>query len=51
MSISKAQLQRTPTCTQVMEEAVLAEFEKIAERGGVLGAMETGCQRSKIQGR
>jgi methylmalonyl-CoA mutase len=32
-----------------VEEAVLAEFEKIAERGGVLGAMETGYQRSKIQ--
>jgi methylmalonyl-CoA mutase len=28
---------------------VLAEFENIAERGGVLGAMETGYQRSKIQ--
>jgi methylmalonyl-CoA mutase len=28
---------------------VLAEFEKIADRGGVLGAMETGYQRSKIQ--
>jgi methylmalonyl-CoA mutase len=32
-----------------VEEAVLAEFEKIADRGGVLGAMETGYQRSKIQ--
>jgi methylmalonyl-CoA mutase len=30
-------------------EAVLSEFEKIAERGGVLGAMETGYQRGKIQ--
>ena len=28
---------------------MLAEFEKIAERGGVLGAMETGYQRGKIQ--
>ena len=28
---------------------MLAEFERIAERGGVLGAMETGYQRSKIQ--
>ncbi len=28
---------------------MLSEFEKIAERGGVLGAMETGYQRSKIQ--
>jgi methylmalonyl-CoA mutase len=36
--------------TELVEEAVLAEFEKIAERGGVLGAMETGYQRSKIQG-
>ncbi|MEJ6000872.1 fused isobutyryl-CoA mutase/GTPase IcmF [Paucibacter soli] len=35
--------------TELVEEAVLAEFEKIAERGGVLGAMETGFQRSKIQ--
>jgi methylmalonyl-CoA mutase len=35
--------------TEIVEEAVLAEFEKIAERGGVLGAMETGYQRSKIQ--
>src|SRR3989475_12878326 len=31
------------------EEAVLKEFEAIAERGGVLGAMETGYQRGKIQ--
>jgi methylmalonyl-CoA mutase len=35
--------------TALVEEAVLAEFEKIAERGGVLGAMETGYQRGKIQ--
>jgi methylmalonyl-CoA mutase len=35
--------------TELVEEAVLSEFEKIAERGGVLGAMETGYQRSKIQ--
>jgi methylmalonyl-CoA mutase len=35
--------------TELVEEAVLAEFEKIAERGGVLGAMETGYQRSRIQ--
>ena len=35
--------------TELVEEAVLAEFENIAERGGVLGAMETGYQRSKIQ--
>jgi methylmalonyl-CoA mutase len=32
-----------------VEEAVLAEFEKLAERGGVLGAMETGYQRGQIQ--
>jgi len=32
-----------------VEEAVLSEFEKISERGGVLGAMETGYQRGKIQ--
>jgi methylmalonyl-CoA mutase len=32
-----------------VEEAVLQEFERIAERGGVLGAMETGYQRGKIQ--
>jgi methylmalonyl-CoA mutase len=35
--------------TELLEEAVLAEFEKIADRGGVLGAMETGYQRGKIQ--
>ena len=35
--------------TRLVEEAVLAEFDRIAERGGVLGAMETGYQRSKIQ--
>jgi isobutyryl-CoA mutase len=35
--------------TELVEEAVLCEFEKIAERGGVLGAMETGYQRGKIQ--
>ncbi|MBU0516619.1 MAG: methylmalonyl-CoA mutase, partial [Proteobacteria bacterium] len=35
--------------TRLVEEAVLSEFERIAERGGVLGAMETGYQRSKIQ--
>ena len=32
-----------------MEEAVYAEFDRITERGGVLGAMETMYQRSKIQ--
>lgn len=35
--------------TDLVEEAVLQEFERISERGGVLGAMETGYQRSKIQ--
>jgi methylmalonyl-CoA mutase len=35
--------------TWLVEEAVLAEFDRIAQRGGVLGAMETGYQRSKIQ--
>jgi methylmalonyl-CoA mutase len=35
--------------TDLVEEAVLAEFEAISARGGVLGAMETGYQRGKIQ--
>jgi methylmalonyl-CoA mutase len=35
--------------TDLVEEAVLQEFEKISNRGGVLGAMETGYQRGKIQ--
>ncbi len=35
--------------TDAVEEAVLSEFERLAERGGVLGAMETGYQRGKIQ--
>ena len=35
--------------TDLLEEAVMLEFEKIAERGGVLGAMETGYQRGRIQ--
>ncbi len=35
--------------TDLVEEAVLMEFDRISERGGVLGAMETGYQRSKIQ--
>ncbi|MEW6674084.1 MAG: fused isobutyryl-CoA mutase/GTPase IcmF [Thermodesulfobacteriota bacterium] len=35
--------------TNLVEEAVLLEFDRITERGGVLGAMETGYQRSKIQ--
>ena len=35
--------------TDLVEEAVLAELERISERGGVLGAMETGYQRGRIQ--
>lgn len=35
--------------TDLVEEAVLLEFERISERGGVLGAMETMYQRGKIQ--
>jgi methylmalonyl-CoA mutase len=37
------------TLTDLVEDAVLMEFERINERGGVLGAMETMYQRSKIQ--
>ncbi|HXB11425.1 MAG TPA: methylmalonyl-CoA mutase family protein, partial [Bacteroidia bacterium] len=35
--------------TDLVEEAIMAEFDRITERGGVLGAMETMYQRSKIQ--
>ncbi|GJL83239.1 MAG: Fused isobutyryl-CoA mutase [marine bacterium B5-7] len=35
--------------TELVEQAVLLEFDRISERGGVLGAMETGYQRGKIQ--
>jgi methylmalonyl-CoA mutase len=35
--------------TELVEEAVLKEFEALSERGGVLGAMELGYQRGKIQ--
>ncbi|HUB72329.1 MAG TPA: fused isobutyryl-CoA mutase/GTPase IcmF [Acidimicrobiales bacterium] len=35
--------------TDLVEEAVLEELERISERGGVLGAMETGYQRGRIQ--
>jgi len=35
--------------TALVEEAVLKEFEALSERGGVLGAMETGYQRGRIQ--
>ena len=35
--------------TNLVEEAVLLEFDRISERGGVLGAMETGYQRGRIQ--
>ena len=39
----------TEELTELVEEAVLTEFDRITERGGVLGAMETMYQRSKIQ--
>jgi len=39
----------TDELTDLVEEAVLMEFDRITERGGVLGAMETGYQRGKIQ--
>jgi len=35
--------------TELVEEAVLTEFTRLAERGGVLGSMETGYQRGRIQ--
>ena len=35
--------------TDLVEDAVLVEFDRLAERGGVLGAMETGYQRGRIQ--
>ena len=35
--------------TDLVEQAVLAELDRISERGGVLGAMETGYQRGRIQ--
>ena len=35
--------------TELVEEAVLAELERLSDRGGVLGAMETGYQRGRIQ--
>jgi isobutyryl-CoA mutase len=35
--------------TDLVEEAVLKEFERISDRGGVLGAMESGYQRGRIQ--
>jgi methylmalonyl-CoA mutase len=37
------------TLTDLVEEAVLVEFDRIDARGGVLGAMETGYQRGRIQ--
>ncbi|MEH3033210.1 MAG: methylmalonyl-CoA mutase family protein [Aeromicrobium erythreum] len=39
----------TDELTDLVEEAVLLEFDRISERGGVLGAMETGYQRGRIQ--
>ena len=35
--------------TDLVEEAVLSEFDRLTDRGGVLGAMETGYQRGRIQ--
>ena len=35
--------------TDLVEEAVLLEFDRLSDRGGVLGAMETGYQRGRIQ--
>ncbi|MGC8660698.1 MAG: methylmalonyl-CoA mutase family protein, partial [Desulfomonilaceae bacterium] len=35
--------------TDLVEEAVLVEFDRLSQRGGVLGSMETGYQRTKIQ--
>jgi methylmalonyl-CoA mutase len=35
--------------TDLVEQAVLTEFDRLTERGGVLGAMETGYQRGRIQ--
>jgi methylmalonyl-CoA mutase len=35
--------------TDLVEAGVLVEFDRITQRGGVLGAMETGYQRGKIQ--
>ncbi|MDY6824792.1 MAG: fused isobutyryl-CoA mutase/GTPase IcmF [Thermodesulfobacteriota bacterium] len=37
------------TLTELVEEAVLAEFDRLTARGGVFGAMETGYQRRRIQ--
>ena len=37
------------TLTKLVEEAILAEFERLSERGGVLGAMERAYQRNQIQ--
>ena len=39
----------TEQLTDLVEEAVMVEFDRITERGGVLGAMETMYQRGKIQ--
>ena len=44
-----AELVKDRQTKEPVEEAVLMEFDRITERGGVLGAMETGYQRSKIQ--
>ena len=39
----------TEELTELVEEAIMLEFDRISERGGVLGAMETAYQRNKIQ--
>ncbi|MGZ5388888.1 MAG: fused isobutyryl-CoA mutase/GTPase IcmF [Aeromicrobium sp.] len=52
LSMNENQLQGSyviDEMTDLVEKAVLAEFDRINERGGVLGAMETGYQRGRIQ--
>ncbi|KQZ70197.1 fused isobutyryl-CoA mutase/GTPase IcmF [Nocardioides sp. Root151] len=52
LSMNENQLQGSfiiDELTDLVEAAVLAEFDRINERGGVLGAMETGYQRGRIQ--
>ena len=49
LPFSSAHVEEPQSLHMAERWTVLAEFEKIAERGGVLGAMETGYQRSKIQ--
>jgi methylmalonyl-CoA mutase len=52
LSMNENQLQGSfiiDELTELVEAAVLEEFDRISERGGVLGAMETGYQRGRIQ--